>query len=114
MSTVLQKPVVILKPHSWSVLVGSNATLTCIVKKSALKPMILWQYNSTKTRPLQRYTGRHLVQNTKMNEDETWCSNLTIFNVTEDDEGVYFCKAINGAGSGKASQDSGVLSVNGN
>lgn len=73
--------------------------------------MIVWHFNSTATRPLHRYTGRHLVKTTKMDEEESWNSNLTIFNVTEYDEGPYFCVARNGAGSGKAAQDSGLLTV---
>ena len=48
-----------------------------------------------------------------MEVEETWSSNLTITNVTMDDEGTYTCMARNGAGSGKPAEYSGILTVKG-
>lgn len=112
---MFQKPVVILKHNPWNAIVHSNITLNCIVKKSARRPRILWFLNRTSPTPLNfQQKGQYFVsKTTEMDEDQTWMSNLTIRNVTMNNTGVYMCQATNGAGSGKAAQDSGVLTIQG-
>jgi hypothetical protein len=110
---VLQKPVVMFQPNSWNAVVGSNVTITCTIMKSTIRPFVVWIHNIKNNSKLCRGKRYHFIL-LKTEEDQTWLSNLTIFNVTMDDQGPYTCIAKNGAGSGKSAQRKGTLTVLGN
>lgn len=67
--------------------IGSNVTLSCLVTGDPL-PKVTWELN-----------GRDIIDDNVMPEDETHTNrlwrNITIFNITNYDAGIYVCTAHN-------------------
>lgn len=85
-----QPTVDVFSDDIFNVDIGSNVTLSCLIYGDPL-PTVTWELN-----------GREIVNNNILAEDETYGDklwrNITIFNITNYDAGIYVCLAKNAIG----------------